>query len=133
MLRTNAFNYILGAENKCDMKKALLVITCFVSVFLIFCNPARKAAKVTVPDVTYVADVQPIIATRCTPCHIPPKGNKKPYDSYVRVKDDIDSIISRINRNPGEKGFMPFKSPHKLPDSVLQVFNNWKATGMKEK
>lgn len=116
------------------MKKALVIITCFLSLFLIYCNPARRATQEVppLPPVTYVADVQPIIATKCTPCHIPPKGNKKPYDTYTRVKDDIDAIINRINRNPGDPGFMPFKHP-KLSDSLIRVFENWKARGLVER
>lgn len=117
------------------MKKALIIASCFLSLFLMFCNPARKATQDVPPppssNVTYIKDIQPIIATRCTPCHIPPKGNKKPYDTYVRVKEDIDSIISRINRNPGERGFMPFKHP-KLPDSVIKVFEDWRYAGAPE-
>ena len=117
------------------MKRALLVVTIFLSLFLVFCNPARRAAQEIPPppprNVSYMKDVQPIIVTKCTPCHIPPKGNKKPYDTYVRVRDDIDSIISRINRNPGERGFMPFKHP-KLSDSLIRVFEDWRYAGTPE-
>lgn len=78
-----------------------------------------------------MADVQPIVATTCTPCHFPPKGNKKPYDTYTAVRSDIDSILVRINKNPGEKGFMPMRHP-KLSDSLIHVFVQWKADGLLE-
>ncbi len=114
------------------MKKSLILIAiAFVSLSLIYCNPARKAQSTT-PRLTYVADLQPIINTHCTPCHIPPKGNKKPFDTYLRVHDNIDSMIARIHLQPGQRGFMPFKKA-KLPDSVIRVFEQWKADGRLEK
>jgi hypothetical protein len=114
------------------MKKVLIVISCFLSLFLVYCKTAKKAqVPPPPPPVTYTADVKPIMEANCTPCHFPPKGNKKPFDTYVRVKDDIDAIISRINRNPTDPGFMPFKHA-KLPDSVRKVFDDWKAGGLLE-
>ncbi len=46
---------------------------------------------------------------------------------------DIDSMIRRVNLNPGVKGFMPFKKTEKIPDSLIAVFVKWKADGMLEK
>jgi hypothetical protein len=114
------------------MKKISIILTAILSVALVFCNTAKKAQTVQVPKLTYMADIKPIIETNCTPCHIPPRGNKKPYDTYVRVKEDIDAMISRIHRNPGEPGFMPFKHT-KLPDSTIKKFEDWKAGGLLEK
>jgi hypothetical protein len=69
----------------------------------------------------------------CTPCHIPSKGgNKKPYDVYANVKTDIDEMIRRIELNPTDKGFMPFKKA-KLHDSTIAVFKKWRADGLLEK
>jgi hypothetical protein len=73
-----------------------------------------------------------LMVAPCSPCHFPPKGNKKPYDTYLGVKNDIDSILVRINKNPNEKGFMPFKHP-KLPDSTINVLVQWKKDGLLEK
>jgi hypothetical protein len=68
----------------------------------------------------------------CSPCHIPAKGgNKKAYDNYGNVKNDIDDIIRRISLNPGDRGFMPFKHA-KLSDSTIAVFVKWKADGLAE-
>ncbi len=44
---------------------------------------------------------------------------------------DIDAILDRINKNPEDRGFMPFKHP-KLPDSTINVFVNWKKNGLRE-
>ena len=81
---------------------------------------------------TYVKNIQPLMITNCSPCHIPPKGFKKPYDRYEEVKVDIDPIIVRIQKNPGEEGFMPFKHP-KLSDSTILVYVQWRKDGLLEK
>lgn len=82
--------------------------------------------------ITYNANIQPLMVANCSPCHMPPKGFKKAYNTYDAVKGDIDAIISRIEKNPGDKGFMPFKHP-KLSDSTIQVYVQWKTDGLLEK
>ena len=111
------------------MKKATIVLAVFTALVFQFCSSSRKAQKV--PKVSYASNVQPIISGNCAPCHIPPGGNKKALNSYVAAKDNIDDIIARIQKNPTDKGFMPFKHP-KLPDSTIQVFVKWKNDGLLE-
>ena len=112
--------------------KKFLVVLLLSSVFILpFCTSSKKTARSSAPKISYMTDVQPIVSTNCTPCHFPPKGNKKPYDTYAAVKGDIDSIIVRISKNPGEKGFMPVKHP-KLSDSLIHVFVQWKQDGLLE-
>ncbi len=84
------------------------------------------------PKITYMANVQPTIVSNCSPCHIPPKGSKRAFNNYDSVKSNIDEIIARIQKQPDEKGFMPFKHP-KLADSTIMVFVNWKKDGLAEK
>ena len=106
---------------------------------LTYCSSSKKAAKkaaeaaAAVPKTTYTTHVSTIIAGSCSPCHIPSKGgNKKAYDNYANVKADIDSIIRRIELNPTDKGFMPFKKTEKLPADVIEVFKKFKADGALE-
>ncbi len=113
------------------MKKFALLLLLSSAFILPFCTSSKKTVSSNVRKVTYMADVQPIVSTTCTPCHFPPKGNKKPYDTYAAVKGDVDSILVRISKNPGEKGFMPMRHP-KLPDSLIHVFVQWKADGLLE-
>jgi len=113
------------------MKKLSILILLIAPIVLQFCSSSRNAAKVKVPKITYAANVQPIMVANCMPCHFPPKGNKKAYDNYLAVKDDIDAILDRINRKPEDRGFMPFKHP-KLSDSTINVFVRWKADGLLE-
>ncbi|MEO7984765.1 MAG: hypothetical protein ABI688_11860 [Bacteroidota bacterium] len=97
------------------------------------CHSAKKAAAVEVPKSTYAANVSNVIMNSCSPCHIPAKGgNKRAYDNFANVKTDIDEMIRRIELNPGERGFMPFKKTTKLSDSTIMVFKKWKADGMLE-
>ena len=102
---------------------------------LTYCSSSKKAAKTAAaaPKTTYTANVSTVIAGNCAPCHIPSKGgNKKPYDNYANVKADIDSIIRRIELNPTDRGFMPFKKTEKLAADVIAVFKKFKEDGALE-
>jgi hypothetical protein len=114
------------------MKKYFVMAGVMVAVFLLSnCHSAKKAAGKTTaaPAVTYQNNIQSLVATNCSPCHIPAKGgNKKPFDSYDAAKANIDSMVARIQLNPGDKGFMPFKRP-KLGDSTINLFKQWRDEG----
>jgi hypothetical protein len=114
------------------MKKIYVIAGMAVlSLGLTYCSSSKKATKV--PKTTYTANLSTVITTNCTPCHIPSKGgNKKPYDNYANVKADIDEMIRRIQLNPTDKGFMPFKKTEKLPADVVAVFQKFKADGSLE-
>jgi hypothetical protein len=114
------------------MKKIFICVLILSAGVLQFCSSSKKAQAVPEPKLTYEANIQPIITGNCSPCHIPPRGNKKAYNTYLPVKTDIDSILSRIQRSPAEKGFMPFKHA-KLPDSTIMAFVKWKSDGLLEK
>jgi mono/diheme cytochrome c family protein len=116
--------------------KKYVTLTSIAIATIIFsnCNSAKKAATTPVVKSTYANDVAVMIMNNCAPCHIPAKGGfKKAYDNFDNVKTDIDEIIRRIELNPAEKGFMPFKKPAKLNDSVILVFKKWRDDGLLEK
>lgn len=116
--------------------KKIIAFTAFITTILIFvnCSSAKKTAATEVPKLSYEANVQTAITTYCTPCHIPSKGgNKKAYDNFANVKMDIDEIIRRIELNPTDKGFMPFRKAAKLGDSTIAIFKQWKTDGLLEK
>jgi cytochrome c553 len=114
------------------MKKLGVILSLMATMALVYCGSSKNAASKKVAKVTYQHDVQPIIVGSCSPCHIPTKGNKKPYDTYTAVKSDVDEILTRVQKNPGEKGFMPSRHD-KLSDSTIQVIALWKKTGLLEK
>jgi nitrate/TMAO reductase-like tetraheme cytochrome c subunit len=117
------------------MKKIYIIflLTIALSVFS-NCHTAKKiTSTTTVSKSTYESNLKTVIAANCTPCHIPAKGGfKKAYDNYASVKSDIDEMIRRIELNPTDKGFMPFKHA-KLNDSTIAVFKQWRADGLMEK
>jgi hypothetical protein len=115
------------------MKKFIITGLVITTVTVFYnCHSAKKAqaeAANIKPKVTYETDVQNLVSAKCSPCHFPSKGgNKKPFDSYEAVHANIDSMIFRIELNPGQKGFMPFKNA-KLSDSVINVFKEWRSQG----
>jgi ABC-type glycerol-3-phosphate transport system permease component len=115
------------------MKKLCIVLAFALPMVFQFCSSSKKSqSAIATPKITYMAKVQPAIAGNCSPCHIPPKGFKKAFDNYDSVRSNIDEIIARIQKQPDEKGFMPFKHP-RLADSTIMVFVNWKKDGLAEK
>ena len=113
------------------MKKLCILLLLAAPFALQFCSSSKKAAKAQ-PMLTYTTDIQPLIVANCSPCHIPAKGGRvKALDTYGAATANIDSMINRIQRNPDQKGFMPFKHP-KLSDSTINVFVQWKKDGLRE-
>jgi hypothetical protein len=103
-----------------------------LSITLTYCSSSKKAIAAA-PKTTYSTEVASVVTDKCSPCHIPSKGgNKKAYDNYANVKADIDEIIKRIELNPTDRGFMPFKKPHKMAADTIAVFKKFKEDGMLE-
>ncbi len=113
------------------MKKIFfaLLISCLVVSFA-NCSASKKATTAAPPPINYQANVEQLLVANCSPCHFPAKGgNKLALDNADVVKSKIDEIIARIEKNPGDKGFMPFKRT-RLSDSVINLFKQWKADGL---
>ena len=123
------------------MKKSIGLLSALIGLAFLFqyCagskTPAATSAAAVKPANAYTFEqhVMPLINSKCAPCHIPPDGKKKFYNTYASVKTDIDEMIRRVSLQPTEKGFMPFKKKEQLPDSLVQVFVKWKADGLWEK
>ncbi|HMU47966.1 MAG TPA: hypothetical protein PKC72_16460 [Chitinophagaceae bacterium] len=115
------------------MKKLIFFISAVVGVLVLTKCSSSKKAIAEKPKLNYETDLSTVIMNNCVPCHIPAKGgNKRPYDNYANVQKDIDEMIRRIELNPTDRGFMPFKRG-KLSDSTIAIFKQWKADGMLEK
>ncbi len=118
------------------MKKIFLLASLAATVFVFTnCGSSKKAAKADATPVvaksTFDTNIQTLLTANCSPCHIPAKGgNKRPYDNFANAKADIDEIIRRIELNPGDRGFMPFRGKAKLSDSTINAFKQWKTDGL---
>jgi len=119
------------------MRKISVAPVLFTLLFFAGCSkktaPAKTAAEPPKPKATsYVADVQPLIMMKCVPCHVPSKGGfKTNFENYTAAQKYAAEMVSRIQRNPGEKGFMPFKNP-KLTEAEINVFKKWVSDGAPE-
>jgi hypothetical protein len=116
------------------MRKIFIAASLLASAVLFYnCHGSRKATASKPAATTFDGELKAVIETNCAPCHIPAKGgNKRPYDNFENVKSDIDDIIRRIELNPTDRGFMPFKRA-KLSESTIAIFKKWKADGLNEK
>ena len=114
--------------------KKVFVLSALIATAVVFYNcHGSKKATASVPKLTYDSNLKAVIETNCSPCHIAGKGNKKPFDNYANVKTDIDEMIRRVELNPTDKSFMPFKKTARLPDETVAVFKKWRTDGLLEK
>ncbi|MFY9151869.1 MAG: PKD-like domain-containing protein, partial [Prolixibacteraceae bacterium] len=74
--------------------------------------------------VTYLANVKPILAVSCTPCHMAGGANPNKWDEYATTKAKITGILDRVQRSPTAAGFMP-KGGTKLSDANIAILNKW--------
>ena len=72
------------------MKKLTVLSFLIAAFFFQFCTGAKKAQKQKAQLVTYDAHVAQIITNSCSPCHIPPKGNKEALNTYASTKAHVD-------------------------------------------
>ncbi len=111
----------------------VLAAIAMTGILLSYCHGPKKAMASTTKS-TYQDNLLPVIVANCSPCHIPSKGgNKTAFDNYANVSTHIDEMLNRIQLNPTDKGFMPFKKTSRLSDSTIAVFKQWKDDGMVEK
>jgi hypothetical protein len=54
------------------------------------------------------------------------------WDNYNTTKNNINSIIDRVKRNPGTPGFMPVNGA-KLSNENIAILEKWVADGLLEK
>ncbi|MFM6926267.1 MAG: c-type cytochrome [Ferruginibacter sp.] len=94
-------------------------------------NSASKTPKV-IPT-TYTTDVIPLIQAKCSPCHLPSKGGRKAsFENYEGAKKYSADILARIQLNPTDRGFMPFKNA-KLSAEEIVIVKKWVDQGLLEK
>ena len=96
-----------------------------------FCSPSKKNTAPAAKIINFETDVRPVVTAKCAPCHTA-GGKKSMIDDFAVAKGEIDDIIARISKNPGEHGFMPMRG-QKLSEAEINTFVQWKASGLLEK
>jgi hypothetical protein len=118
------------------MKKTLFAATLLLAFAIVACSkktvPGKTVEAPKVKLTTYAANVMPLIQAKCSPCHLPSKGgNKGSFETYASAKNFAADMVVRIKKNPGERGFMPFRQP-KLSVEDIAVFEKWVSGGAPE-
>ncbi len=128
------------------MKKIFIGCTVLAVIMYAACSPKTNPSTTVTPPppvvvkeipkraaTNYVDSIMPLIQANCTPCHLPSKGgNKANFENYASAKLYGLDMSVRVQLNPGDKGFMPFKHA-KLSDADIAVFKRWVSYGLEEK
>lgn len=107
----------------------------FSTVLLLSCNSSTYeeiSDHTPAPEiVTYAANVKPIVDENCISCHS--QGGPaafRPLTEYNQVREYIDIIINRIEKQNGDPQKMPVGGT--LSSSQIDIFIQWKADGFIE-
>lgn len=86
-------------------------------------------------NITYAIHVAPIINANCVSCHSNPAvaGASIPMTNYSEVKSAFENTnaLNRMNKQPGEGGFMP-KYGTRLPQTSIDLVEEWINEGFLE-
>jgi hypothetical protein len=83
-----------------------------------------KTVVVGGTNVTFNADIKPLITANCGSCH-------NNFTVYQNAKNNINSILDRIQRAAGSSGAMPQGGP-KLSQADIDKFIKWNTDGLLE-
>ena len=121
------------------MKKisCFLVITSFI-LFTSCENSSESDLIEQTPlteNITYTEHIKSIIDANCVACHSNPAvgGASVPMTNFEEVKlvfENTDAL-DRMNRQPGESGFMP-KYGTRLPQVSIDLVEQWMNEGYLE-
>jgi hypothetical protein len=116
------------------MKNVILISALMSVTIFAACSKKNSASKTPkVIPTTYVTDMVPLIQLKCNPCHLPSKGGfKANFENYEGVKKYGAEMLARVQLNPGDRGFMPFKH-EKLTAEEIVIIKKWVDQGMLEK
>ncbi len=119
------------------MKSRILYLAFSISIISSCSNVSEEDLIDSTPiveEITYLADVKPIIDSNCTFCHSSPPVNGAPM-SLVSYQDNVQAIedrdlIERIETQ--DLGFvMPLGGP-RLPQNLIDIIKQWEIDGLLE-
>lgn len=83
--------------------------------------------------VTYQQNIRPIFEAHCLSCHGNRESKKRQLHTYETVKEKIDDILYRVQLEPSNRKFMPYKMQQApLTRAQIAVLQAWKDGGMVE-
>lgn len=86
-------------------------------------------------NITYTEHIKPIIDANCVACHSNPAvgGASVPMTNFeeVRLVFENTDALDRMNRQPGESGFMPLYDT-RLPQTSIDLVEQWMNEGYLE-
>lgn len=117
-------------------KLFVLISVALIIITLQHCKSPQAAADSNSPvmaanKLSYDKDIRPVMLQKCTPCHFPEQGKKKMFDTYATTKENIKDIIARVELDPADDKFMPFRSKKPaLTAEEIKLFKDWLSQGM---
>jgi hypothetical protein len=126
-------------DNKTTHMECIKSLIILFSLALIGCSEVSESDLILVETptetISYNEHVKPIIDNNCINCHSNPaiNGASLPFSNYSELKFAVENtdLIDRMNRNPGDPGFMPLGGV-KLPQNLINIVINWEIDGFEE-
>lgn len=107
-------------------------------LMLTSCSNESTSDLIDIPqveNVTYSANIKPIIEISCLGCHGSPTDNGAlgSFTTYEIVKQYVQDnrIIDRISKVEGQSGFMPLGGT-RLPQQTIDLIIKWRDQGCPE-
>ena len=86
-------------------------------------------------NISYNIHIRPIINANCVSCDANPtiNGASVPMTDYTQVKNVFENTnaLDRMNRQPGQSGFMPLVGT-RLPQASIDLVEQWMNEGYLE-
>lgn len=115
------------------MKRLTKTISVCLLSTIIFTSCEKTEEPVVIPKLTYDKDIKPILLTNCAPCHVTGGANPNKWDQFATTSAKINSILDRVQREPGTTGFMPRNGTMKLSAENIAKLKQWVSDGLLEK
>lgn len=120
------------------MKKSVSLLVLLFFVFFGCENSSESDLIEQLPlteNITYTEHIKPIIDANCVACHSNPAvgGASVPMTNFeeVRLVFENTDALDRMNRQPGESGFMPLYGT-RLPQTSIDLVEQWMNEGYLE-
>lgn len=120
------------------MKNSVFLLVLLFFVFFGCENSSESDLIEQLPlteNITYTEHIKPIIDANCVACHSNPaiNGASSPMANYDQVKTTFQNTdaLDRMNRQPGESGFMPLGGT-RLPQTSIDLVEQWMNEGYLE-